>query len=389
MGESGIPDTQPFPPGEGKEEAASPQKRKPTPPRCTRQPLPREGARVDTPSFLWKEGVCRLTDFPRRRLTIRECRFPALSFRAKARNLFRSRSGKGCEDSGELEAPCFQRNGRTVFHADSITKENGNGKRKRSLGCARDDETRKRLFPFLFNLLRKPTPPRCARQPLPREGARVDAPSFLWKEVPRRGGGWMGEAVSSTQSLPQWRRQRYENTDIPKRRRLRRKKGSQPRFAALGSPFQGKGLAWTLPLLPEEGGRMPLSPYCHFERKREIFFVRGQAKDVRIAASGKHRAPSETEGRCFMQTALRKKTEEGNEKDPSAALGMTKRGNASFHSFSTCCGSQPRLAALGSPFQGKGLAWILPPSYGRRCPEGAEVGWGKRYPRHKAFFWGS
>ena len=120
-------------------------------------------------------------------------------------------------------------------------------------------------------------------------------------------------------------------------------------------------------LLPEEGGRMPLSPYCHFERKREIFFVRGQAKDVRIAASEKHRAPSESEGRCFMQTALRRKTETGNEKDPSAALGMTKRGNASFHSFSTCCGSQPRLAALGSPFQGKGLAWILPPSYGEGC----------------------
>ena len=39
-------------------------------------------------------------------------------------------------------------------------------------------------------------------------------------------------------------------------------------------------------------------------------------------------------------------------------------------------GSQPRLAALGSPFQGKGLAWMLPPSFGRRCPEGAEVGWG-------------
>ena len=38
---------------------------------------------------------------------------------------------------------------------------------------------------------RKPTPPRCARQPLPREGARTDTPSFLWKEVPRRGGGWV------------------------------------------------------------------------------------------------------------------------------------------------------------------------------------------------------
>ena len=48
-------------------------------------------------------------------------------------------------------------------------------------------------------------------------------------------------------------------------------------------------------------------------------------------------------------------------------------------------GSQPRLAALGSPFQGKGLAWTFPPSYGRRCPEGAEVGWGKRYPRNTAF----
>ena len=44
-------------------------------------------------------------------------------------------------------------------------------------------------------------------------------------------------------------------------------------------------------------------------------------------------------------------------------------------------GSQPRLAALGSPFQRKGLAWTLPPSYGRRCPEGAEVGWEKRYEK--------
>ena len=113
---------------------------------------------------------------------------PILSFRAKARNLFRSWSGKGCEDSGEREAPCSQRIGRTVFHAGRITKENGNGKRKRSLGCARDDETRERLFPFLFNLLRKPTSPRCARQPLPREGARVDTPFFLWGRL-RNGDG--------------------------------------------------------------------------------------------------------------------------------------------------------------------------------------------------------
>ena len=147
---------------------------------------------------------------PMGKATKRECGYsPILSFRAKARNLFRSRSGKGCEDSGELEAPCSPRIGRTVFHADSITKENGNGERKRSLGCARDDETRKRLFPFLFNLLRKPTPPRYARQPLPLEGARVDAPSVLWKEVPRRGGGWMGKALSPMdKAFPAWGRWR-------------------------------------------------------------------------------------------------------------------------------------------------------------------------------------
>ena len=169
---------------------------------------------------------------------------------------------------------------------------------------------------------------------------------------------------------------------------LAAKKEANPASLRSAAPSKGRGSRGHS-LLPMEGGRMPLSPYCHFERKREIFFVCGQAKDVRIAASGKHRAPSESEGRCFMQTALRKKTETGNEKDPSTALGMTKRGNASFHSFSTCCGSQPRLAVLGSPFQGKGLVWTLPPSYGRRCPEGAEVGWGKRYPRHKAFpSWG-
>ena len=84
----------------------------------------------------------------------------------------------------------------------ALRKKTETGNEKDPSGCARDDETRKRLFPFLFNLLRKPTPPRCARQPLPREGARVDTPSFLWKEVPRSGGGWMGKAVSPTQSLP-------------------------------------------------------------------------------------------------------------------------------------------------------------------------------------------
>ena len=116
---------------------------------------------------------------------------------------------------------------------------------------------------------RKPTPPRCARQPLPREGARVVIPSFLWKEVPRRGGGWVGKAVSPTQSLPRWGRQR------------------------------GGGFA---------------------------------AKKEANPASLRSAAPSPRE---------------------------------------------------------TGRVWTLPPSYGRRCPEGAEVGWGKRDPCNKAFpSWG-
>ena len=47
--------------------------------------------------------------------------------------------------------------GSTVFHADGFTKENGNGERKRSLGCARDDETGEAHLTFFFTPLRKPT----------------------------------------------------------------------------------------------------------------------------------------------------------------------------------------------------------------------------------------
>ena len=96
-------------------------------------------------------------------------------------------------------------------------------------------------------------------------------------------------------------------------------------------------------LLPREGGRipihrlliqmafdtrMPLPRIRHFERKREIFFVRGKAKDVRGTTSGKHRTPCAPEERCFMQTDSRMKQKMANEKDPSAALGMTIRANA-------------------------------------------------------------
>ena len=62
---------------------------------------------------------------------------------------------------------------------------------------------------------------------------------------------------------------------------------------------------------------------------------------------------------------------------------LSQGGRQRGGGFAAQKGSQPRLAALGSPFQRKGLAWSLPPSYGRRCPEGAEVGWGKRHERER------
>ena len=121
-------------------------------------------------------------------------------------------------------------------------------------------------------------------------------------------------------------------------------------------------------LLPREGGRipihrlliqmafdtrMPLPRIRHFERKREIFFVRGKAKDVRGTASGKHRTPCAPPKRCFMQTVPRRKENTANEKDPSAALGMTIRDNAPPARLSVLCDANPR------PFG-------VPPSKGRR-----------------------
>ena len=63
---------------------------------------------------------------------------------------------------------------------------------------------------------------------------------------------------------------------------------------------------------------------------------------------------------------------------PADAVLLPQWGRQRGGGFAVQNRKPPRLAALGSPFQGKGLAWTLPPSYGRRCPEGAEVGWGKQ-----------
>ena len=131
--------------------------------------------------------------------------------------------------------------------------------------------------------------------------------------------------------------------------------GSQPP-PLRSTSFQGK----------EGEPRMPLSPYCHFRGKRyenaasPLLSFRANARNLfrlrsrrsgRKAENGKHRASCDWGSRRFIQAALRRKTETGNEKDPSAALGMTKRGNVSSHFFLFRSSQPPPLR--GTSFQGK------------------------------------
>ena len=130
---------------------------------ATRHLLPEEGGRsgMSSPStpFPWKGDARRKKRAkptsgaapPPSRGRRENAAFPASSFRAEARNLFRSRSGKSCEGSGERETPYASCDwGSRCFMQMDLRRKTANGKRKRSLGCARDDETRKRFPPIPF-----------------------------------------------------------------------------------------------------------------------------------------------------------------------------------------------------------------------------------------------
>ena len=137
---------------------------------ATRHLLPEEGGRsgMSNPStpFPWKGDARRAGGWPKEKeseANLRRCApppskgrrenaaFPASSFRAEARNLFRSRSGKSCEGSGERETPYASCDwGSRCFMQMDLRRKTANGKRKSSLGCARDDETRKRFPPIPF-----------------------------------------------------------------------------------------------------------------------------------------------------------------------------------------------------------------------------------------------
>ena len=183
-----------------------------------------------------------------------------------------------------------------MLHADSITKENGNGKRKRSLGCARDDETGKDLFPFLF--------------------------------IP------LGANLRPFGAPPS--------------------KGRRENAAGIGLPFLTHRLR-SVPLQGKEGEYR--FSHRHFERRREIFFVPFShdpfAKPFRGSTASA--LPRYGVSRSLLSNTLRLTA---NEKDPSAALGMTKRGKTSSHFVSFRC--EPTSAPSGH---------LLPREGGRMPPE--------------------
>ena len=101
--------------------------------------------------------------------------------------------------------------------------------------------------------------------------------------------------------------------------------------------------------LAGEGGRIPFS-HRHFERKREIFSVPFShdpfAKPFRGSTASAF--PRYGVSRFLLSNTLRLTA---NEKDPSAALGMTKRGKTSSHFFSFRC--EPTSAPSGHLLQRK------------------------------------
>ena len=151
------------------------------------------------------------------------------------------------------------------------------------------------------------------------------------------------------------------------------KKEANPASLRSAAPSKGRGSRGHS-LLPLEGGAPKgrrLDGAKRYEKERERS---SQVRRLRKHPSAATRSPFPNGEGCDTRMSL------------FSTQRLSQGGKQRGGGFAAKKGSQPRLAALGSPFQGKGLAWTLPPSYGRRCPEGAEVGWGKRYEREGRLF---
>ena len=136
------------------------------------------------------------------------------------------------------------------------------------------------------------------------------------------------------------------------------KKEANPASLRSAAPSKGRGSRGHS-LLPMEGGA---------PKGRRLDGGSGVKKSGKIVSSASFtRAP--------YLPLTRSPFPNGEGCDTRMQLFSTQRlsqgGRQRGGGFAAQKGSQPRLA------------WSLPPSYGRRCPEGAEVGWEKRYERER------
>ena len=139
---------------------------------------------------------------------------------------------------------------KTVFHADRSTQEKEHGKRKRSLGSARDDDT---------------------RIPLPaRFSSRCDANLHPFGAPPSKG-----RRENTASWIPHEEGLRYENTASPYR---------HFEHGAVKPPR-----------------RIAPSPVSSFRAKARNLFRSRSRKDVRGAGNGKPSAPCAPKKCCFMQ----------------------------------------------------------------------------------------
>ena len=167
----------------------------------------------------------------------------------------------------------------------------GKRKRKRSLGCARDDDT-ERAAPFLFISLREP----------------ASAPSGHL--LPGKGGSMPpSRIVISSESEKSF-------SFAVKKRDEERGSWETPHSLRLGSK---EGVC-----------RLPASSFR--AKARNLFRSRSDTC-CEERDHGKHRTLCGVGSRCFMQTYVHRKIKTANEKDPSAALGMTIREQGCFLFF--------------------------------------------------------
>ena len=148
--------------------------------------------------------------------------------------------------------------------------------------------------------------------------------------------------------LPRWGRQRGGG--------LAAKKEANPASLRSAAPSMGRGLLGRS-LLPMEGGA---------PKGRRLDGESGMKKSGRdrfkCAINESTRAP-----------LARSPFPDGEGKEEGASPPQKEANPASLRS--------------AAPSKGRGSRGHSPPSYGRRCPEGAEVGWEKRYLRNKASPW--